>query len=199
MQKKGELFNTQSLVKMGILGAMAFVIMKALELPLPIFLAFLKIDFGDIPAVIATLIIHPLAGIVVVTIKNLLALMASSSGGVGEIVNWVVGVSFILPIGLVTRKSYKLSYVFGGCMIGIITMTIAAVLTNAFITLPLYGEAACIEAGHELLPAIHNKWTLLLYQFVPFNLIKGTAVAAISVIVVKGMQPIVKHLRVKNA
>ena len=114
MQKESKLFSTANLVKMGVLSALAFVLMRVLEIPLPIFPGFLKIDFGDVPAVIATLVVNPFAGIVVVVIKNLLALMNSSSGGVGEIANVIVGVAYILPIALFTKKNGALKSVILG-------------------------------------------------------------------------------------
>lgn len=199
MQSNQRIFQTQNLVKMGILGAMAFVLMRALEIPLPFFPSFLKIDFGDLPAVIATLVIHPLAGVIVVVMKNLLALMNSSSGGVGEIANVVIGIGFVLPIGLVTRKNYKLGHILIGSIIGIVLMMIAGVIVNGYITMPLYGEKACIEMGAAINPRIVDKWTFLLYIIAPFNLLKGVLVSLLSIIIVKGMQPILKRLRSRKS
>ena len=199
MQNKSKLFSTQNLVKMGILSALAIVLMRVLEIPLPIFPAFLKIDFGDVPAVIAALIINPLAGVVVVIIKNLLALLNSSTGGVGEIANVVVGISFVLPIGLCTYKNSSLKNTILGMGFGILCMIIAGMVTNALITMPLYGEEACIGLGAAINPNIVDKWTFLLYVIAPFNLIKGILVSAVGVIVVKGMQPVFKHLRARQA
>lgn len=198
MQKQSDLFATQNLVKMGILGAMAFVLMRVLEIPLPIFPAFLKIDFGDVPAVIAALVVHPFAGMVVVIIKNLLALMNSSSGGVGEIANVLTGIGFVLPIALMTRKHYCMRNVLLGCITGVGLMIVAGMVTNAFITMPLYGEQACIGMGAAINSSIVDKWTFLLYVIAPFNLVKGLLVSAISVLTVKGLQPIVRHLRMKK-
>ncbi len=138
MQSESKLFSTQNLVKMGILSALAFVLMRVLEIPLPIFPAFLKIDFGDVPAVIASLIINPFAGVIVIIIKNLLALLNSSSGGVGEIANVIVGISFVLPIGLCTYKNTHLKNVVIGMMVGVICMVIAGMITNGLITIPLF-------------------------------------------------------------
>lgn len=196
MQKEAKLFSTQNLVKMGILSALAFVLMRVLEIPLPIFPAFLKIDFGDVPAIIATLIINPFAGIVVIVIKNLLALFNSSSGGVGEIANMIVGISFVLPIGLCTYKNSQLKSVVIGMVIGIIGMIIAGMITNALITMPLYGEEACISLGAAINPKIMDKWTFLLYVIAPFNLLKGMLVSTVGIFVVKGIQPVIKHLKV---
>lgn len=196
MQNESKLFSTQNLVKMGILSALAFVLMRVLEIPLPLFPGFLKIDFGDVPAVIAALIINPLAGVVVIIIKNLLALFNSSSGGVGEIANVMVGMSFVLPIGLCTYKKGKLKNVIIGMIIGVACMVIAGMITNALITMPLFGEEACIGAGAAINPKIVDKWTFLLYIIAPFNLLKGVLVSTVGIIVVKGMQPVIKHLKV---
>ena len=196
MKNESRLFSTQNLVKMGILSALAFVLMRVLEIPLPIFPAFLKIGFGDVPAVIATLIIHPFAGGVVVIIKNLLALFNSSSGGVGEIANVMVGISFVLPIGLCTYKKSCLKNVVIGMGIGIIGMICAGVITNALITIPLYGEAACVGLGAAINPKIIDKWTFLFYVIAPFNLLKGILVSTVGILIVKGMQPVIKHLKV---
>lgn len=197
--KDKKLFTTANMVKIGILGALAIVLMRTLEIPLPIFPSFLKIDFGDVPAVIATLVIHPLAGIIVVIIKNLLALFNSSTGGVGEIANVIVGIAYIAPIALMTRKHANIKNIIIGSVISIILMMGAGMLTNALITMPLYGEEACIGMGAAINPHIVDKWTFLLYVIAPFNLIKGVIVSLVSVIFVKAIEPALKHLRVSRA
>ena len=199
MQSESKLFSTQNLVKMGILSASAIVLMRVLEIPLPIFPGFLKIDFGDVPAVIASLVINPFAGVIVIIIKNLLALLNSSSGGVGEIANVIVGISFVLPIGLCTYKNAHLKNVVIGMMIGVICMIIAGMITNGLITIPLFGEEACIGAGAAINPNVVDKWTFLLYIIAPFNLLKGVLVSTVGIIVVKGMEPVIKHLKVHHA
>lgn len=197
--KDKKLFTTANMVKIGILGALAIVLMRTLEIPLPIFPAFLKIDFGDVPAVIATLVIHPLAGVVVVMLKNLLALFNSTTGGVGEIANVLVGIAYILPIAFMTRKKANIKNIMIGSAVSILLMIGAGMLTNALITMPLYGEEACIGMGAAINPNIVDKWTFLLYVIAPFNFVKGILVSVVSVIFVKAIQPALKHLRVSRA
>ena len=197
--KDKKLFTTVNMVKIGILGALAIVLMRTLEIPLPIFPAFLKIDFGDVPAVIATLVIHPLAGVVVVMLKNLLALFNSTTGGVGEIANVLVGIAYILPIAFMTRKKANIKNIMIGSAVSILLMMGAGMLTNALITMPLYGEEACIGMGAAINPNIVDKWTFLLYVIAPFNFVKGILVSVVSVIFVKAIQPALKHLRVSRA
>ena len=128
-------------------------------------------------------------------LKNLLALMNSSSGGVGEIANVIVGVAYILPIALFTKKNGALKSVILGSVIGVVLMIGAGMITNALITMPLYGEAACIGAGAAINPAIVDKITFLLYVIAPFNLLKGVLVAVVSIVLVKAIEPLFKHLK----
>lgn len=197
--KDKKLLTTANMVKIGILGALAIVLMRTFEIPLPIFPSFLKIDFGDVPAVIATLVIHPLAGVIVVIIKNLLALFNSSTGGVGEIANVIVGIAYIVPIAFMTRKNASIKNIIIGSVIGVILMMGAGMITNALITMPLYGEEACIGMGAAINPNIVDKWTFLLYVIAPFNLIKGVLVSIVSTIFVKAIEPALKHLRISRA
>ena len=197
--KDKKLLTTANMVKIGILGALAIVLMRTFEIPLPIFPSFLKIDFGDVPAVIATLVIHPLGGVIVVIIKNLLALFNSSTGGVGEIANVIVGIAYIVPIAFMTRKNASLKNIIIGSVISVILMMGAGMITNALITMPLYGEEACIGMGAAINPNIVDKWTFLLYVIAPFNLIKGVLVSIVSTIFVKAIEPALKHLRISRA
>nr|WP_302596946.1 ECF transporter S component [uncultured Cellulosilyticum sp.] len=197
--KDKKLLTTANMVKIGILGALAIVLMRTFEIPLPIFPSFLKIDFGDVPAVIATLVIHPLAGVIVVIIKNLLALFNSSTGGVGEIANVIVGIAYIVPIAFMTRKNASIKNIIIGSVISVILMMGAGMITNALITMPLYGEEACIGMGAAINPNIVDKWTFLLYVIAPFNLIKGVLVSIVSTIFVKAIEPALKHLRISRA
>ncbi len=196
--KDKKLLTTANMVKIGILSALAIVLMRTLEIPLPIFPSFLKIDFGDVPAVIATLVIHPLAGVIVIVIKNLLALFNSSSGGVGEIANVAIGIAYIVPIAFMTRKNTKMKNIIIGSLVSIVLMIGAGMITNALITMPLYGEEACIGMGAAINPHIVDKWTFLLYVIAPFNLVKGILVSVVSILFVKAIAPALKHLRVRR-
>ena len=93
---KKQAISTSNMVKISILGVMSFILMF-MNLPLPIFPAFLKIDFADIPSVIGGFALGPVAGIMIQLIKNILHFMFdNSTGGVGEISNFIVGGSFVL-------------------------------------------------------------------------------------------------------
>ena len=64
------------IVKVAMLSAVAAILMF-LEIPLPFVPPFLRLDFSDIPALLAGFALGPLAGVAVLLIKNAVHAMAS--------------------------------------------------------------------------------------------------------------------------
>lgn len=194
MHNQNRLWNTTNIIKIAMLAAIAFILMRVFKVPLPFFPSFLELDFSELPAIVATLTISPWAGIIVVILKNMLAVLNSYTGGVGELSNLLVGIGYILPLALMVRKNSSFKHTVTGVILGIAGMTVLGALTNYFITVPLFGEEGCVAAGAALNSAIVDKFTFVLYAITPFNIIKGTLVAGASVILVRGLQPVIKRL-----
>lgn len=202
MQKENKLFSTVNLIKMALLAMIAVFLMQFGAIKLPaIFPSFLELDFSEVPAIIGVLTIHPLSGIVIVVLKNVLkvVLFQSTTAYAGELANMVVSLGYILPLTLMMRRKKNLKHVGIGLGIGVITMTIAGGVINYFITLPMYAKLfmpmeSIIEIGHMIYSGIVDKGTLVLYSIVPFNLVKGIIVALTSVLIVKGLRPVIVHL-----
>ena len=202
MQHENKLFSTVNLIKMALLAVIAVILMRFGAVSLPaIFPNFLELDFSEVPAVIGILTIHPLAGFVIVILKNILKafLFQSTTAYVGELANMVVSLGYILPLTLMIRRKKNFKYVSIGLGIGVLTITIMGAVINYFITLPLYAKLFMpmeniIEIGHVIYAGIVDKWTLILYSIIPFNLVKGTLVAIASMLIVKGLKPVIVHL-----
>lgn len=86
--------TTRYMAKVSILSALSFLIML-LEFPLPLLPAFLKIDLSEIPVLLGTFALGPLAGLAIELVKNLLHLTISSTAGIGELANFLVGSAFV--------------------------------------------------------------------------------------------------------
>jgi len=82
--------NLRKSITIALMGVLSFIIMF-LEFPLPIFPEFLKIDLSDIPGIIVGFAFGPLSGVAVELVKNILHLMRTTTGGVGELANFIVG------------------------------------------------------------------------------------------------------------
>ena len=86
----------------GILGAISTVLMM-LSFSVPFMPSFIKLDFSELPALVASFSMGPLAGVAVCFIKNLINVTMSTTGGVGELSNFLLGVCLVLPAGLVYK------------------------------------------------------------------------------------------------
>ena len=190
--------NADWIVKISMLSAVATVLML-LEFPLP-FIApsFYEIDFSEVPALIGAFAMGPVAGVVIEAIKILLNFFINGSitGGVGELSNFVLGVAFVLPAGLIykrkkTKKSALLGIVLGG-----IFMVILGCFSNAFIMIPLYSKMmpldAIIAQAAAIWPVIDSTFKFVLLCVVPFNIVKAALVTAVTMVIYKRISPIFK-------
>lgn len=193
-----EKVKTQTIVKVGFLSATAFVLMY-LEFQVPLFPGFLKLDFSDVPALIASFAIGPLYGVMVELIKNILHATITQSGGIGEIANFAVGSIFVYTAGVIyqfnkTRKTALISMA-----IATVVMAFTASLLNYYVFLPLYQKVmgwpmnAIISMSSAANKSIVDIKTLIAYGIFPFNILKGVVISLITLIIYKKISPILKH------
>ncbi len=187
-QKTKSTSKTHVLVKTSMLSVIAFVLML-LESQIPFFPEFLKIDLSDLPALIAGLAMGPLAGVSVEAVKNILHLLMTSTGGVGELANFLVGSSIVVPAALVYRYRKTKMTALVGLVIGILTMAVTGALANYYILLPFYSTFfpldAIIAMSAKVNPAIKDMSSLIIYGIVPFNLFKGVVLSVLTLAVYK--------------
>ncbi len=183
----------------GVLAAIA-TLLRFIETPLPLLPSFLKIDFSNIPALIGGFALGPVAGAAILLIKNLLYLPASTTGGVGEIADFVVSACLVMPAAFIYRRSTKRSGALWGMALGAALMSfLAGPLMNYYVLIPLYSKFMPIDAIIQLAavanPAIDSVWTYILYAVVPFNLFKSIAICAITYLLYKPLSPILHKYR----
>lgn len=191
-------FNLKQLLTITLMAVISFIIMF-LELPLPIFPEFLKIDLSDLPALITGLAMGPIAGILVELLKNMLHLLRTSSGGVGELANFLVGAALILPPSLIYAKKKDLKSLIIGLTAGILLMGAVGGLANYFILLPFYQNFMPLDAivgmANKVNSNVTDMATLIAYAIIPFNIIKGAVVAVFAVALHKRVSPLIKSLK----
>ena len=94
--------NTRKLTATAVLAAAAYLL-AFLEFPVPLTPAFARMDLSDLPALIGAFAFGPVTGVMIELVKNLLGLMTSSTGGVGELANFLMGASYVFTAGVVYR------------------------------------------------------------------------------------------------
>ena len=195
--KENRLLSTKNVVLMGMFGALAGVLM-IFEVPLP-FIApsFYGLDLSEVPILVGTFALGPVAGIVMEVVKILvkLVLKPTSTGFVGEFANLMIGCSLILPAGIIYRFHRTKKAAVTGMAAGTVLMSIVGVILNALVMLPFYSNFmpldTIIQAGAAINPAISSVWTFAIICVGPFNLIKGVVVSLITALVYKRISVII--------
>ena len=189
--RENRLMSTKNLVVMGMFGALAAVLML-FEFPLP-FLApsFYGLDLSEVPILVGTFALGPVAGVVMEAVKILvkLVLKPTSTGFVGEFANFVFGCSMVVPAGVIYQihKTKKGAVIAMAAGTGIMAAVGAA--GNALVMLPFYSNFMPLDnilaAGAAIHPAVGDVWTFALLCVGPFNVVKGIVVSLITALVYK--------------
>lgn len=195
--KENRLLTTKNVVLMGMFGALAGVLM-VFELPLP-FIApsFYGLDVSEVPVMVGTFALGPLAGAVMEVVKVLvrLVLKPTSTGFVGELANLTFGCCMVVPAGLIYKYRKTKKGAMTGLMVGTVLFTVVGVIGNALVMLPFYSNFmpldTIIAAGAAINPAISNIWTFAVICVGPFNLVKGIVVSLITVLVYKRVSVVI--------
>ena len=187
--------SLRTLTGVAMLSAVSFLL-QFVEITMPLSPSFAKMDFSDLPALIGAFAYGPLWGVGIELIKNLLHLMFSATGGIGELANFLMGSALVFPAGMIYqhRKTRKNALI--GCLAGSLTMGVVAALTNYFILLPLFQAFMpldqMIAAFAEFIPVIHSKVDIALLNALPMNILKGAVISLITMLLYKRLSPVLK-------
>lgn len=184
-----------------MLAAISYIMAFA-EFPVPLSPSFARMDLSDFPALIGAFAFGPSIGVMIELVKNGLQLLSTSTGGVGELANFLMGSSYVLTAGLIYKwhKTKKTAVI--SCIAGSVVMGITAAVTNYFILLPMFEMFMpmdqLIESFGMFIPFINTKLDVVLYNAFPFNLLKGLVIGAFTMMVYKRMTPVLKGNRWKE-
>ncbi len=178
-----------------ILAAMSSVLMF-INFSIPIMPSFIKVDFSELPALIASFTMGPIYGVIVCLVKNLVNLFQTSTAGVGELSNFILGSVFVFTAGLIYKKSKNRKWALIGTIIGSALMAIIGLFTNYFLVYPIYENFMPMEAilgmYKAIYPGVKNLFHALVVFNVPFTFFKGMANTAITFLIYKKISPIIK-------
>ena len=198
-EKSKERIGVRGVVQIGMLSAIAIILMQ-FEVPLPFAPPFYKIDFSEIPVLIGCFVMGPLAGAIVELIKVILNVVISgtTTGGVGDIANFLIGCAMCVPAGMIYKKYHTRKSALVGMAVGTVFMTVIGCILNACVLLPVYAKAfempidALVAMGTAVNHSITSLSTLVIFAVAPFNLLKGVLVSFIVFLIYKKISPIFK-------
>ncbi|MDO5424755.1 MAG: ECF transporter S component [Eubacteriales bacterium] len=191
--------NLRTMVQVGMLGAVSVVLMM-FEIPLWFAPSFYKIDLSEVPVLIGAFAMGPAAGAMIEFIKILLHLIieGTTTAGVGDLANFLIGCSLVVPAAWIYKKKKTRKNAVIGLICGTVFMTVVGCFLNALVLLPAYATAfgmpmeALVGMGTAVNAAITNVTTFALFAVAPFNIIKGVVVSVITMLLYKRISPILK-------
>ncbi|MBQ8431962.1 MAG: ECF transporter S component [Clostridia bacterium] len=182
----------------GILSAIATVLMM-LSFSVPFMPSFIKLDFSELPALIASFSMGPMSGVMVCLIKNLINLPMTTTGGVGELSNFLLGVFFVWPAGVLYHMRSNRRMALIASLVGAFTMALMSLPSNYYLTYPVYANLMPLDliigAYQAIVPGVDGLFQCLLFFNVPFTLLKGLLDTALTFLVYKRLSPLIKGKR----
>ncbi len=185
----------RTITGVAVLSAIAFIL-AYFEFPVPLSPSFARMDISDLPALIGAFAYGPLAGVLIELVKNALQLTSTATAGVGELANFIMGGTFVLVAGAVYRRRKTKKAALIACLIASLAMGIAAAVVNYFVLLPAFEAfmplSELIASFGEFMPFIKTKLDVVLFNALPFNLLKGLVISAVTMLIYKKLSPILK-------
>ena len=188
--------NVRYMTVTAMLSAVAFALMF-FEFSIPFLVpSFIQMDLSELPALIGAFAMGPWYGVIICLIKNLIHLLITTTGGVGELSNFILGAAFVLPAGLIyQRKKTKKNAVIGS-VLGAAFMALLSVASNYFIVYPVYRAFLPMDTilamYQEILPSADTLLKCLVIFNMPFTFVKGMLSVIITLLIYKYISPIIK-------
>lgn len=193
--RKTAVLSVRTISMTAMLSAVAYLL-AFVEFPVPLSPSFARMDLSDFPALIGAFAFGPISGLLIELVKNALQLLTTSTGGIGEIANFLMGASYVVAAGVIYKHRKTKKTALLACVAASLVMGIAAALANYFILLPLFETFMpldqLIASFGAFLPFIHTKLDIVLFNALPFNILKGLVIDGFTMLTYKRLTPILK-------
>ncbi len=188
--------RTHRLTVTAMLSTVALVLMT-LDFSVPLIPAFVKMDVSELPALLAAFSLGPWYGVAVCFIKNALHLLQTSTGGVGEAANFMMGAVFVGTAGIVYQYFGRHKSRMGaliGSLIGAVAMALVSVPLNYYFTYPVYAKFMPIDVilsmYQAIRPSVNGLLECLITFNMPFTFLKGILTVALCFLIYKPLSPL---------
>lgn len=187
--------KTRKITLIGIFAAISSVLMF-FELPLPFMPPFLKFDPSGVPILLSSMLFGPSAAISVTLIKDVIHLLSTTTGGVGELADFLIMSSFSVVVGFIYNKRSNRKGVLMATLAGTVTIAIVGALANRFLLIPFFSKItpldAIFAACAEINPAIDGLNAYILFGAIPFNVIKGLLLTVLTFLLYRKLEGFLK-------
>ena len=133
-------FSATRIAMIALFSALAGVL-YILNFSIPFaFPGFLEFRFSDVPVLIGTFALGPVAGCIIVVFMVLikLVIVSTSTYFVGDLADILVGFALVIPVGIIYNKNRTFKGALLGLGAGSLISTALAVLLNRILLVPAY-------------------------------------------------------------
>ena len=190
------ILSTSKVAVVGVMSAISGILMT-FEIPLFFTLDFYKLDFSELPVLICGFAFGPAAGVMTEFVKILVKVLikGTSTAFVGELANFVIGSFFILTASIIyhVKRTKKTAVI--ACIAGTLMMTVVGTLFNAVYLLPKFAQMfmhKIIAMGKDVNKHVNSVTSLVIMCVAPLNLLKGTVVSAVTMLIYQPLRPVLK-------
>ncbi len=185
------------ITKISILSALAAVLML-FQIPVWFAPSFYEIDLSDAVILMGGFALGPGAAVIMELIKNLLNLLLNGTmtAGVGEVANFIMGCSLVVPSALFYKHHKSLKGAVVSLIIGILSLAVVSCAVNYFIMIPAYvyfmgfSVEAIVGMASAVNPLCGSFPEMIIFATLPFNLLKGVVCAAANILLYKRVSKI---------
>lgn len=182
-----------------IFAAMAAILMY-FEFSLPFAPPFYQIDLSEVPVLICSFSLGPVAGVTCELLKIILKLFlkGTSTAFVGDFANFVIGCTFLLPASFFYYRRKSKKNAITGMAVGTVVMTTFGSFFNAIYLIPAFSRLyempieVIVGMGTDINAAITSVTTLVLFAVVPFNLLKGVIQSILTYLLYKRIERLLR-------
>ncbi|MBQ2954826.1 MAG: ECF transporter S component [Clostridia bacterium] len=185
------------IARVAVLGAVSAVLYY---FEVPVIPPIYKLDLSAVPALIAGFAMGPGASLGVMAVKDLIGLLHTSSMGVGELADFLMSGSMTVVASMIYLRRHTLKGALLGLSLGTLAMGVVGGLANYFIMIPFYVQVmnmpleVILSLIAKTVPAVDSLWKMILLAVVPFNLLKGVVLSAVTMLLYKRIAPFLKNL-----
>lgn len=197
---KEKIITTRKIAMIGMFSAVAGILML-FEFPLPMIAPpFYELDFSELPVLVCGFAFGPVAGVVTEFLKVLIKLFikSTSTAFVGDLANFVVGCTMILPATILYHLKKSKTSAIISCVVGTTCMAVFGTMFNAIYLIPAFAKLyqipleSIIAMGSAINASVTDIITFVIVCVGPLNIIKGAMISILTIWVYKPLSPILK-------
>ena len=190
-----KIFTTKNVAGMAVFSALSFVIYL---LEIPIFAgtpaSFLELDFSNVFVMLAGFMYGPVPALIVSGVKESIHIAVGSTGGIGELANFIITTAYVIVPSVVYRKKKGIKTVIITLIIACLIQTSVSLFVNKFINFPFFTGSMPFAPTDK-----SNQFFNVLWPYVlGFNAIKSVAISLVTLVLYKKVSYLFRKINLQN-